>query len=349
MKKTAAKTQIKIFLSVALCLLAGCALLTIVVDPFFQYHAPLDGVSYIIDNQLSQNAGIARNYTYDSVILGSSMTVNFDTLLFEELLDLNTVKLSCNAACPKDIDTMMGQVLKSDNTLKRVFLGIDIFTYKGEPGAEAYPIPSYLYDDQLWNDISYVLNKEVLVDYIVKPFVSGENTPLNEIYWAWPYMNYGEEYVLADYQWPDTVQDSLGRDFYQENIRGNMETYILPYIESMPDTVFTVFFPPYSILYWNDQYADGTWESELDGELQIVEMLLQYPNVEIYYFQNMFGFITDLDNYCDYTHYSKEMNDYMTECFGNGEHRITEDNYQAAIEEMREYIGENLRGTENTP
>lgn len=77
--------------------MAACALaaaLVIYVDPFFHYHAPLKGFPYLVDNQLSQNPGMASHMEYDSVILGSSMTVNFQTTWFQELMGLNTIKLS---------------------------------------------------------------------------------------------------------------------------------------------------------------------------------------------------------------------------------------------------------------
>ena len=56
-------------------LFAVCILLTVVVDPFFHYHRPLPGFPYVVDNQLSQNPGMARNFAYDSFLTGSSMTL----------------------------------------------------------------------------------------------------------------------------------------------------------------------------------------------------------------------------------------------------------------------------------
>ncbi len=61
------------FAAAAVALIAA---LVVYVDPFFHYHAPLKGFPYLVDNQLSQNPGMAAHMEYDSVILGSSMTVN---------------------------------------------------------------------------------------------------------------------------------------------------------------------------------------------------------------------------------------------------------------------------------
>ncbi len=332
--------HIAILLFLVLGMLVGAASLVAVVDPFFLYHKPLQGLYYTIDNQLSQNPGIARNFDYDSVILGSSMTVNFDTALFAEKMGLNTVKLSYNAAFPKDNDNILKLVKQEGGEIKEIFLGIDIYNYGMSPGLTAYPIPEYLYDDSLINDVKYLLNKDVILQYILMPQFKRESTPLNEIYWFWENVPCGKEIVLASYQRPEKIEEMLPRDFYRENIEENMRSYILPYVESMPETQFTVFFPPYSILYWYDMYGDGTLSAELAGEKQIIEQLLSYPNVRIFYFQNDLEFITDLNNYSDYTHYRHEMNDQMTEWFSKEDcpYRLTEENYEQVLDEMEEWL-----------
>ena len=92
---------------VSVLVLTFCGTLVYVVDPFFHYHAPLEGFPYVIDNQLTQNPGMARHMDYDSAILGSSMTVNFETDWFKEIFDLNTLKLSYSSAYPKDISNIL--------------------------------------------------------------------------------------------------------------------------------------------------------------------------------------------------------------------------------------------------
>ena len=326
-----------IFFSAAMILSAAAV---VTVDPFFQYHKPLKGLCYIIDNQTSQNPGIAKTFDYDSVILGSSMTVNFDTSLFEETMGLHTVKLCYNGAYPKDIDEIMKLVSLYHPDLKEVFLGIDINTYKTPADVTAYELPYYLYDDLLLNDVSYWLNKDVLLDYILKPQMKHENTPLNEIYWSWIHFSYNREAALASYQVPDTFHEPLPSDIYLEDIEDHMRDHILPYIESMPDTRFTIFFPPYSILYWHSRRADGSLAAELAGERKIMELLFSCPNVRIFYFQNDFDYITDLNHYCDYSHYSPEMNAQMTRWFAADDcpYEVTPENYEAVMDETEQWM-----------
>lgn len=336
------KKHILIFLALSVSLLLVCMLTVVVIDPFFQYHGPLPGVGYVIDNQLSQNPGIARRFEYDSVILGSSMTINFDTELFAQTMGLNTIKLSYNGAYPRDIDNIMTIVKERKTWPKEIFLGIDIPTYKAEPGITAYEIPEYLYDTSPWNDLPYLLNKDVFLDYISHVFRRQPGTPLNEIYSTWGQVFCGRQNVLSSYALPRESETPLPADAYIGNIEANLNAYIIPYIESMPDTHFTVFFPPYSILYWYTQSAEGGLEAELAGERYIMERLLSYHNVSVFYFQNMYDFITDLDNYSDYTHYGREMNDYMTRCFQDGSHRLTVENYAEVLDRMLLWMEENL-------
>lgn len=326
------------FLSFYLGALLLAALLVVLVDPFFQYHKPLEGLYYQIDNKLSQNPGMAKNFEYDSVIVGSSMTVNFNTDLFQETMDLNTLKLSYDGAYAKDADTILTIVEESDNDLSAVFLGIDIYTYKKEPGLTAYTIPAYLYDQNLLNDISYLLNKEVILEYVIKPQVERESTPLNEIYWSWPLMSYGKDAVAENYNAPTQFLEPIAEDSYFENISESLETYIIPHIESMSDTEFYVFFPPYSILYWYDRYADGTALAEISGIGQIVKTLSAYPNVKLFYFQDQFDYITDLSHYTDYSHYNHDMNDDMTECFADDACRITAENCDEILSNMYHFL-----------
>ena len=106
----------------SLAMFLAVAALVIYVDPFFHYHRPLENFPYQVDNQLSQNPGMAKHMDYDSVILGSSMTVNFNTDWFLELMDLNTIKLSYSGAYPKDQSNIMKIIFNSEHEVKKVFL-----------------------------------------------------------------------------------------------------------------------------------------------------------------------------------------------------------------------------------
>ncbi len=319
------------FLAFVLAAFVLAAALVVYVDPFFHYHAPLPGFPYLVDNQLSQNPGMAAYMEYDSVILGSSMTVNFQTTWFQELMDLNTLKLSYSAAYPKDQANIMDIIFKSKNNqgqrrLKKVFLGVDVITYTGGVEETKYPIPEYLYDDDILNDIQYVLNKDVLLNYILRQVADPEATDLSNVYASWwTEEYYSQEWVLHNYSDPPRTQEETPGDAYLAAVEKNLAENICPYIEENPQTEFVVFFPPYSILFWNDVLKENHLEATLEEYRYIAERLNAYENVEVYFFPDREEIICDLNNYADYSHYHPRFNRYMAECFAKGEQRVAKE------------------------
>lgn len=310
---------------VAMAVLA-CTLVTalvIYVDPFFHYHSPLKDFPYLVDNQLSQNPGMAAHMEYDSVILGSSMTVNFQTDWFEELMGLDTIKLSYSGAFPKDQANIMEIIFKSDNNqgekrIKKVFLGVDVITYTGGVDETKYPIPEYLYDDNYFNDIAYVLNKDVVLNYILRPMADPDPTDLSNVYASWwTEEYYSEEWVLHNYTSPLQVAQETPSEAYLEAAKVNLEANICPYIEENPETDFVIFFPPYSILFWNDVLKENHLEATIEEYRYIANRLNNYENVEVYFFPDQEEIICDLNHYADYSHYHPRYNRYMTECFAD--------------------------------
>lgn len=333
------KKWMAVFLSVFALFVAGVIALVVYVDPFFQYHEPLKGFPYVVDHQINQNPGMARNMEYDSVILGSSMTVNFNTNWFEELLGLNTLKLSYSGAFPKDQANIMDIVFNSGQQVKAAFLGIDVITYTGGVEETKYPIPEYLYDDSVWNDISYVLNKDVLLQYILRPIADPEKTDLATVYASWwTDEYYNKQWVMHNYEAPTPAEEAADPESYVQNVKINMDVNICPYIEANPDTEFYVFYPPYSILFWNDVLVENHMEATMREYEYITERLLEYDNVRVFFFPNQEWIICDLNNYADYSHYHPNINRYMTECFVDGTCEVTEENLGEELEKMRKIV-----------
>ena len=68
-----------------------------IIDPFEVYHKATAFIPPITNGtQLYSNAGIAKNYAYDSVVIGSSMTENFRPSQLNRLFGGQFVKLCVN-------------------------------------------------------------------------------------------------------------------------------------------------------------------------------------------------------------------------------------------------------------
>ncbi len=314
--------------------------LVIFVDPFFQYHAPLKGFPYLVDNQLSQNPGMAKHMEYDSVILGSSMTVNFDTRWFAQTMGLNTIKLCYSGAYPKDQANIMDIIFDSGHQVKTVFLGLDVMTYTGGVDETKYPIPAYLYDDNYLNDVQYLYNKDVVLNYIVRQLADPDRTELATVYQSWwTDEYYNIQWVMHNYEPPEITESETPPDAYIEGADRNLRANLCPYIEEHPDTMFYIFFPPYSILYWNDVMRENHLEATMEEYRYIADALLPYDNVRVFFFPDQEWIVTDLNNYADYTHYHPDINRYMTECFADGTCEIkSAEEMDGALVRMRAVI-----------
>ncbi len=88
---------------------------------------------------------------------------------------------------------------------------------------------------------------------------------------------------------------------------------------------FIFYASPYSILYWDDCILRGRLTAEICALNELYSALLQYDNVRLFYFQDDWDLITDLNNYKDYSHFSKDVSHYLYECMRDGRHELTKD------------------------
>lgn len=339
-KKMQAKRWLAGFLGIFLAGLAGCMALVIWVDPFFQYHKPLTWFPYLVDNQVNQNPGLAKHMDYDGILIGSSMTASFNTDWFEELMGMKTQKLSYNGSYPKDLSNIMQLVFDAKgDQVKAVYMAVDQSTFSADPEETKFPVTDYLYDDNVFNDVPYLLNKDVLLDYILRPLADRKDASdwaeLYKPWWTDEY--YNKANVLMYYEAVEEKQEeeALAADYFKDAVEENLQKNILPYIEAHPETEFYIFYPPYSILFWNDVTREKELEAVIGRLEYMTERLLNYENVHVFNFLGKEDIICNLNNYADYMHYHKNVCRYITECFATGENELHPENYGQAFDEIR--------------
>lgn len=125
---------------------------------------------------------------------------------------------------------------------------------------------------------------------------------------------------------------------YQHKVDLNLENNIVPLLEQNPQTEFVFFMVPFSILYWDNEMQQDTFDATMHGLEYAIERLLEYDNVRIYFYHNEWEIVTNLDNYKDFSHYGKWINSWMTQEIAADNGRLTKDNYTAVLDEMRAYI-----------
>jgi hypothetical protein len=324
-------------MAVAGCLLA-VAILVAVVDPFFHYHKPLAGMAYTFNNQNYVNPGIVKRFEYDALITGTSMTENFRPSVFQEMLGVKAVKVPFMGGKTKNFTILLETAIAANPDLKTVYMGLDLHMLDdSDPELPREPFPAYLYDRNPINDVSYLLNKSVLI-LNVGQFLF--RTMANE-----PAMTFDEYSYWQDQRTPGVFARSFRLGGTREIVsppreellslaRAHIEGGLVPVIAANPQVEFVLFFSPYSIAYWYDRDTDDM----LAVVQYAMETLLSYGNVRLFFPMNDAGIITDLNNYHDAGHYSADINDYLVECFANGTHQVTRENYLEELAKMRELL-----------
>lgn len=198
-----------------ICFMIGLLLviMTIVyIDPCFHYHSPLQGISYILNDERYQNNGIVRNFDYDAIIIGTSMTQNFKTSEMDHVFDVHSIKVPYSGAYFKEINDSIVIALENNPNIKLVLRSLDLYSIYVDKDTEViqqgYVYPYFMNDNNPFNDVAYVLNKEWLLrglDNVLYTREGGISTSFDE-YANWnDAFQFGSEAVLQTYQRDEKV------------------------------------------------------------------------------------------------------------------------------------------------
>ena len=149
----------------------------------------------------------------------------------------------------------------------------------------------------------------------------------------------GREYVLRNYRMPEE-KTAVQKEFSERDaqiVRKNVEENVLDMVRAHPETTFYFYTPPYSIVWWYTQQCYGNVLRYFEAEKLQAEMLLEYDNVKLYSFADMFDLTQDLDNYKDDKHYNAEISDKIIDWIYDGTGLITKENYGERISKMEEF------------
>ena len=327
-------------------IISGIGLLVGIVDPYFHYHAPISGFSYNLDNAEYRNDGISKHFSYNAMITGTSMTLNFKTTEANALFHKDFVRITYLGEGFKIINDNLKRAIASNPDLDLVIRGVDpIWFISNENWTGNSDYPDYLYDNQLWNDVNYIYNKEILlrdvIPELIATFKSEPPKTFDDNIMSNPDKS-GIENVLNHYIRPEVETKEINlaeTKEYFDLLDRNMEQNVISTIKENPDITFYIFFPPYSICWWDsiNQYGTSTLKRRIDMEQYAIEKLLKYENVHLFSFFNNFELICNLDNYFDDIHYTPEVNSQILKWMKEGTYQLTADNYLDYINDITKF------------
>ena len=323
-----------------------------IIDPFQQYRKPtLYKTFYTEYNERSLNAGLAKTSTYSSIITGSSMTQNFLISKASEILP-NPIKLTISGATAHEINLILNTAFKSNNEIKNILIGLDVYALSGKPnrlknGDDSIPI--YLYDYNYFNDIFYLANITTIQESI-RSLLNKYMKNKNDLNWNYENM----------YQWQHKTENEFGRDkvlkmlvdnplsnnnfnkieYSFETMKKSFDYNYLQIIKNNPNTNFIFFYPPYSVIAFKDWEKKEILDDILKFKLYVIEEFSKLQNVTLYDFQSAIDITTNLDNYKDFTHYHQNINNWMIDMIKENRYLVTKENIDEHLENLRKQIKE---------
>lgn len=335
------KSYIRISICGILFVLLSVASVVYYVDPYFQYHVPNEQLVYNMEmNSFSYyNAGIAKNFSYDTVVTGSSMSRAMLPSYIDEKFICQTVKLSMAEARGKDYEILFS-ILDDNSNLERVIMGLDTFAFNVDKDYSSYEKPMHMYDDNPLNDVLYLVNMDGLLEshkVLSNTKNDGKTTTMDD------YQNYtltntfSSEKVMEIYndKAPVVRNSEVDKDALNKTVIENLEQNLIPTIANNPQVKFLFYFPPYSIVKW------GIMENraaEIECMRIMIEKLIDYPNVSIYFYQGEQSVITDLEHYMDTIHFDTFVANGIVDYMTNDDNILTRENYEHVLAEFSAFI-----------
>lgn len=341
------KKWIKIFSLGSFTIIIILSAITIFIDPFFHFHKPISKLYYPLLGGYERyiNNGIIKNFEYNAIVTGTSMTENFKASEVENLFGGKVIKIPFAGASFYEINQNIENAYKY-RKIDYVIRGLDMRRFNDSPTLMRNDLgnyPIYLLNDDVFDDFSYFINKDsfVLCLKILNETIKrggGGMTSFDE------YANWNDRYLFSK---NEVLKDKDIFKFFSQgdnlslkdrkNIEDNIERNVVELAKKHPETTFYYFFTPYSIIYWNDLYKQGDILKSIEAERMVIEKVLECSNIKLYTFNLQTDVITDLNNYKDKTHYGEWINSKILLWIKNDIGLLTKDNYKEYLQKEYEF------------
>lgn len=317
--------------------LGGLALLLSAEDPFFVLDGVDEGETAVFDEQRYQMAGLIRHQDYESVVMGTSLAANYRGSWFTEGTGEKTLKITFPDGWISEFDTALDLAYDSKGELSTVYFCLDPNIIIRPDSERTVELPGYLYNNNILDDAQYWFSADTY-ERALKNRLAGEagEKTLDEAYiWDGGYtFSWGA--AKAGYARPAVSGTTLPADAYLEVVKENLDV-VCGWAEEHPDTQFKIWFPPYSILYWDKMTRQGSADAVFAAVEYAYQRLSEYENIQVFDFLTEQKVVCDLNYYTDHIHHSGEITYYIAQCLISGERQVGEE-YPETLAQWRQYV-----------
>jgi hypothetical protein len=338
---------IKAFFSSLLGILATIVLINFICDPI-QWIRRSPGKILDTEQRL-QVAGFVKNFDYDLVMVGNSVTENFSHKLMKQLVPSKPIFLSMAGAGTLEQIIPLKKALKTGK-VKTVIWGLTQNTlgYKDDILPPTFPL--YLYEDTLQSTFKYLFSFTTLqasFSYLGKFFKSEKRSDAEILE---TYRNKKKSLTISKEFMLNIYRTSVAKtkdpcptviDYTEANLKGkNLLKDVVSLIQQYPHVQFYIFLPPYSLSEYNLAYNNNCigFENILKTREVIFKHLVPLPNVKLYDFETDLSMVGNLEGYEDLMHFGQTIKDDMLIKMRNNIDLVTLDNMSEKNRAFRQQV-----------
>jgi hypothetical protein len=328
------KAYLKILSGVTVAGAVGIVALNWLVDPL-QFYRRAAYPPLLIGEKRFQAPGLAKNYEYDTIIVGTSMSENFQPKQIAEKLGGKALNLSMQGASAHEQRLALQVALRSGR-VRRVLWELNYEYLRGDPQWVANydgSFPFYFYDENVFNDLgNYLLSvdasKQSLKVLLARAGLRRYRARAPEEVYSWyRTKTFGEASVRKAWQRATNGRSNFRKqvsEYAVENLNANFDQNVLPLIREHPTVTYDLFFPPFLAAYYANvqEVSPQILANMMANRKHVFEQTHELTNVELFDFQTAEGIIFDLDDYCDLMHFNLRVNDMILEAIRDGRHRM---------------------------
>jgi hypothetical protein len=288
----------------------------------YQYYRRWLGKTPIFSNsQRYQNAGLIRNYPYDTLLLGTSRSDNFTSAMFSRS-GWKVLKVSTSGS-GSTIQARTLELALHTGKVKRVLweMSFDGYTLGINHFRDDLTFPEYLYRPTLETPFLYLLSwdlfqeaRQVQADRVQHIALEDRNVwqPTHahkfgkNLYLAKPIHCHLAQLAQQDVNFRDPVTEAT--------INHNLTQFIAQH----PEIEFIGFFPPFPQT-WLTVVSRPNVQKRLLFRRAVYHLTDVYKNFKIYDFALWEEVTTDPTLYKDFTHYHQDINRRMAEIMSTGQ------------------------------
>ncbi|MFZ6664539.1 hypothetical protein [Peijinzhouia sedimentorum] len=319
------------------------------VDPLQFYRKATNYPAAFYKDQRFQNPGLAKNYEYNAVLLGTSMAENYLMDEMDSLFAKQFLKLTMSGSSLHEQNKLL-ELAISTGKVQDVFWAVESYTLNAEADKlvndDFYQFPNYMYDQNPLTDFFYLFNPILFKRSIaiLNNSIYREIDDPNDIgYWGGDETHFGTDKVMEfqnNAEMRRQAEDFIG--IYEnnsfENGKENIDENVIEVIKREPSIFFVFIFSPPSILFHLNRFETEDYELQLKLKEYFVRSVSQYPNARIFDFEAVEDISSNLDLYKDLVHYSPKVNSRILKDIVANKNRVDSSSIGMKIEQLNQQI-----------